>query len=95
LVNGGLTTATTRIRSSDYIDLNGGNYTISFSGLNYVALYVYDTSNNFISSESLIEWSSSNVLSFALNGERHIKFVFRRADDGNIPSMSISRICST
>lgn len=63
-----------RIRSASFIALNSGTYTIS---TNYdVAVYVYDTDENYQSSESYTTWNTT-PFTFQLEANRKIKLIFR------------------
>ena len=96
--NSGSETATTkRVRTEDYVTLPSGTYNISSTANVYIVMYVYDLKGNFIASESKVDWITSNAYSFALVGDRKVRFAFRFPLEGDIlPSdvTDVNLICT-
>lgn len=76
-----------RVRTAESIQLSANSWTVAITGVDRCGVYVYDTSGNYIESESKYYWQAL-PFTFTLSGERKVKFVFSTNDDAQItPSM--------
>jgi hypothetical protein len=78
------------VRTAESILLSGNSWTVAITGADRCGVYVYDTSGNYIASESEYYWKTLPH-TFTLSGERKIKFVFSTSDDAQITPSKVSR----
>ena len=87
--DGSMVSAGNRVAIENYITLSNGTYTINSN--KEVVVYVYDTSNNFVSDESFISWN--NVpFTFNITGTKKIRVGFRNSDNSNISPSDVTNI---
>lgn len=67
-----------RIRTADKISLSVGTYTISFTGVNSVAIYIYDTNDVLKNTPS---WQDTNEFTFTVNYDFKVNFAWRKTTD--------------
>lgn len=91
-VDGTKIDSTSRVRSTNFMKVDSGNYTISVSNSNYyVVVYVYGIDGTWKSSESIVGWQS---LPYTINiqGERKIKIALRNSAGTNITPSDVSNV---
>ena len=79
-----------RVRTAESILLSANSWTVAITGADRCGVYVYDTSGNYIKSESEYYWQALPH-TFTLSGERKVKFVFSTNDDAQITPSMISQ----
>lgn len=67
-----------RIRTADKISLSAGTYTISFTGVNSVAVYIYDTNDVLKNTPS---WQDTNEFTFTVDYNFKVNFAWRKTTD--------------
>ena len=85
--NGSTTSSNTRVRTSDFINATKGTYTLSMKNQEnlQVYLHVYDTSEQYISSENSGGFKTLPY-TFDIEGNRKIKFVIAFSSGNIVPS---------
>jgi len=81
---------TRRVRTAESILLSANSWTVALTGVDRCGVYVYDTSGNYIASESEYYWETLPH-TFTLSGERKVKFVFSTNDDAQITPSKVSQ----
>lgn len=70
-----------RIRTANKISLSAGTYTISFTGVNSVAVYIYDTNDVLKNTPS---WQDTNEFTFTVDYDFKVNFAWRKTTDVDI-----------
>ena len=70
--------STTRVRSTDYIPVSQGVYTLSTDDGKDSVVYVYDEQRNYLKDESYVSWTLTNRFTFNIQGSRLIRFGIRK-----------------
>lgn len=78
-----------RVRTADYITLDKGTYTISYSGANYVGVQQYDTNNNNIC--TLVSWTAGTA-TFNVTEKCKVRFIFKINDSTVMTVNSVTKI---
>jgi hypothetical protein len=75
--------------------LPAGTYTISAHGVDNVSTRAYNSSKDYVAEASIAEEWQKLPLTFTLNNDYYMRFVFRRADDSKIYVNDISNVMLT
>ena len=78
------TSSTTRVRTSNFIPVHAGTYTISSSANLNIVVYVYATDGTWIESESYKVWSEGYTQTITILGNRIIGIAYRYSDNSSI-----------
>lgn len=90
---GATTSATTRVRSTNFINVTNDSYTFSTDNNSTfdIVVYIYDTSGTYIRDESTISWTAlPYTKTFA--GNRKIKFGIRYKNNATITPSNVSGV---
>ena len=90
--NGSKSSNNKRIRTAEKTSLTAGTYTISFSGVNSVAVYIFDANDVYKPDDSILSWQDTNSFTFTISYDFKVNFLWRKTTNDVITPSDMTSV---